>query len=116
MFLNFDTGKNTYKCVLTATALCDIEDDLGCNPINIFVLGENELPKLKDMLCILYHSIKQFNHGIKKSDIYDIFDEYVENGGSFTSLMTFLVNLFQESKFMKVNDEDKETTETEGKN
>lgn len=113
MFLNFDTGKNIYKCKLSTQALCDIEDILGCNPVNILVTDSNELPKLKSLLVILYHSMKDFNHGIKFADIYDIFDEYCANEGDFSTLLEFIMNLFEESQLIKSKG-DSTTDTTEG--
>ena len=121
MYLTFDTGKNQYNCILNTLALVDAESVLKTNPINIFVTAENELPKLNDLLVILYMSMRKFNHGIKLAEIYDIYDDYIDNGGDFTTLMVFIMNLFEESGIMKTkkspeNKTDNTEQDTESKN
>lgn len=119
MYLTFDTGKNQYDCCLNTRALVDAEAVLKTNPLNIFtIVDDGDLPKLSDLLIILYMSMKKFNHGIKTDDIYDIYDDYVANGGSLNSLMEFIMNLFIESGTIKVDKdtEQKESTEGTSKN
>lgn len=115
MYLTFDCGDKNYRCKMSTRALVDMERALGENPINIFVgMADNKMPKLEDLLIILFCSMQDLNHGIKKSDIYDIFDDYCENGGSIMSLTEFLANLLSESGIMgKPEDEKKEEAEGE---
>lgn len=98
MYITFDCGKNSYKCKLSTRSLVDMERALGENPINIFVqMSESKLPKIDVLLTMLWYSMQDLNHGIKRSDIYDIFDEYINNGGTIMTLTDFLGNLFYES-------------------
>ena len=73
-----------FKCKLTSAAVAEIESRYKCNLLQ-FVDGT---PSLTIMLDVTHKAMKKFNHGIKEKDMYDLFDEYVDNGGSQVTFMT----------------------------
>ena len=67
------------------------------------------LPPLKVMLVVIHGALQKFEHGTTLDDVYDLNDEYVENGGDQTSLlMDVIIPLFENSGFMP---RQKETTD-----
>lgn len=110
MFKIFDTGVNTYECRLTTRALVEAEVLLKTNPVNKIMPTEG-LPALGDLLMILWVSMKDMNHGVKRDDIYGIFDDYVANGGDFSSLLEFIMELFMDSGVLGKEKADEETGE-----
>lgn len=73
-----------FKCKLTSSAVTEIESRYKCNLLD-FVEG---MPSLTIMLDVTHKAIKKFHHGIKEKDMFDLFDEYVDNGGSQITFMT----------------------------
>lgn len=96
-----------YKCVLTASACVEVEQKLGKNPLTIFFDG---MPKIGDLLIVFHASLKKFQHNIKLDDCFELYDKYIEDGGSMTDFVNEVMDIFKESGFIK---EDKEN---EGKN
>lgn len=91
------TFNNRYDCKLTTRALLAIEKDLGNNPINL-IFNDGEIPQLNVMLKILYYSARKDNPQIKSfDDIVNIYDEYLEDGGSLSGLAQFIVELIENS-------------------
>lgn len=105
-----------YKLCLSTRQVCDIEEKLGVNLLKIFMPKPGEqfnLPALKVMLLIVQGALQKFHHGIKLDDVYDLFDDYVDEGYGQTELMTeVIMPLFEVSGFIPQNKEDKEPTIT----
>lgn len=117
MFTVFTTSKTSYNCHLSTRAVVKCERILGDNPINIMMsFADGKLPKLETLLTILWAALEDYNHGIKREDIYDIFDDYVAAGGSMGALMDFIATLFSESGLIGKADGENETEDDDAKN
>ena len=91
-------GDEEYKLKLTTSAVVELEKKLKGNLLNVFDLGS--VPPLNIMLGIIQAGMKKYNHGITMTKMYELFDEYVEDGGSQMSLMmNVLMPLYQVSGF-----------------
>ena len=89
-FATWVVGEEEYKLKLTTSKITEVEEKLKVGLMD--VLGNaRTLPPLKIMLSITHAAMKQFNSGIKEKDVYDIFDKYVEEGGS---QLDFFTNVF----------------------
>lgn len=105
MFKTITIDGNDYSCKLSAKSCVIIENKLNTNPLNVFANMEtNELPKLGDLLTIFWGSLQDLNHGITMDKTYTLFDKYCEEGGTITSLIVFLAEVFKESGFMESNE------------
>lgn len=101
MYTTITIKDKDYKLRLTTKACVEVEQRLGTNPLNIFMKASNgEIPKLDDLLVIWHGSMTSLNNGISLSDMYDIYDDYCEQGGSFVDLIKLLVQVFQDSGFI----------------
>ena len=90
---------NKYECKLTTRALLGIEKALGDNPVNV-------------MLTILFYSARKFNPTIKSmDDVIEIYDDYLEDGGSLMGLAEFVMELFKDSGMMNSGNTEKEEPE-----
>lgn len=108
LYTNFVVGDKEYKCKLNTKSLVNLEKRLGMNPLNIFMsLGENNLPKLEDMLIILHESLQSLEHGISMDDVYDIYDSYIECGNTFVDFIPVIMDIYKTSGLIK---EDKKST------
>lgn len=73
-----------YKLKLKTSAVCQLEDKLKCNLLNLV----DGVPPLSTMLLVTHAAMKDWEHGIKFTEVQDLFDEYCEDGGSQTDFMT----------------------------
>ena len=105
MYYEFEVGNKVYKLRLTTRNVVSLEKQLGCNPLGIFGNGET-LPKVSQMVAILYCSLQQFEHGITLNDAYDIFDKYLEEGHVMTDFVSVIIEIYRVSGIIK-----EETTE-----
>ena len=101
---------NKFECKLTTRALLGIEKALGDNPINLLFKDDSYVPSLNVMLTILFYSARKYNPTIKSmDDIIEIYDDYLEDGGSLMGLAEFVMELFKDSGMMNTSDKaDKE--------
>ena len=51
------------------------------------------------------HSTKQFNHGVKEDDCYDIYDDYLAEGHTLVDFMNVLLDVFKVSGFVSKDEE-----------
>ena len=80
-----------------------VEEKIGMNLLKVFMPdGDSDfvLPPLKVMLLLTQASLQKYENGCSIEDVYDLFDEYVDNGGDQTTFMTdVLIPLFEVSGF-----------------
>lgn len=72
-------GGVDYKMKLKTSIISRLEEKFG--GVNLMLIV-SDLPSLKNMLTIAQAAITPWHHGMKYSDIEDLFDKYVEEGGS----------------------------------
>ena len=79
-FAIWKIGEEEYKLKLKTSTLCSLEEKLGTSLLN--VLNSNGLPALSVMLTIAHYALKDYNANLKYKDVQDMFDNYIDNGGS----------------------------------
>ncbi|MCM1564925.1 MAG: DUF6096 family protein [Dehalobacter sp.] len=101
-FKEFKAGREEYRLRLGAAEIVNLEKKLKDNPLNVLLNLDGEgLPRTETLLLILHASLQRFQHGISIEDVNDIYDEYVENGGTFTDLLSEMIEVFRVSGFFK---------------
>ena len=91
-FAIWKVGEEEYKLKLTTSKITEVEERLKVGLMD--VMGTvRTLPPLKVMLTITHAAMQQFNSGIKERDVYEIFDKYIDEGGS---QLDFFSNVFME--------------------
>ena len=80
--MKVEFGKKTLSLVLDGKATVDIEKRLGKSLFGIMMSGNGgfKMPRLGEMLTILHATNQTAN--IKMADMPEMYDEYVNNGGS----------------------------------
>ncbi|HGQ8394449.1 TPA: DUF6096 family protein [Streptococcus pneumoniae] len=117
MALKYTTWKVTdekeLKLRLTSHQAATVEEKIGMNLLKIFMPEAGEeftLPPLKVMLLV-HGALQQYEHGYSLEDVYDLYDEYVDNGGDQTTFMTeVLMPLFEVSGFTPRGSKGKKTS------
>lgn len=98
-FVIWKVGNEEYRLKLKSSSICEAEESMGTSLI-AFMGSETGMPRLKDMLTITYFALKDWNHNQKLEDIYDLYDQYVEEGGSQLKFYTeIFMMIFQVSGF-----------------
>ena len=101
IYTELNIGNEAYKLRLTTRASISLEKALGYNPITLFMGIENGvMPKLGDMLIILHACLQAYHHGMTMDKVYDLFDNYVEDGHTQFDLVPVFVEVFQESGYI----------------
>ena len=85
----WEVGDKEYKLKLTAANIARLEDRYGKNIL--ILVSEDGLPPLDTMLTILQAAMLPFHHGIRLTELYDIFDAYVDAGGDQTKLLADVI-------------------------
>lgn len=113
-YYTFTVGNKEYKLRLGTRAVVNLEKRLGKNPIDVFTsLTGNQLPKTTDMMYILHASMEQLNHGVSIDSVYDIYDEYLEEGHTLADFINVVLDVFKMSGLI---DDITATEETDTKN
>ena len=118
MALKYTTWKVTdekeLKLRLTSHQAEKEKEKIGMNLLKIFMPEAGEeftLPPLKVMLLLVHGALQQYEHGYSFEDVYNLYDEYVDNGGDQTTFMSeVLMPLFEVSGFTPRGSKDKKTS------
>ena len=103
MYVDFTAGGKDYKLRLNTRNIIALEKQIGMSPLAIFD-GET-FPTITTMVCILWASLQQLNHGITLNDAYDIFDAYLEDGHDVMEFYLVILEIYKVSGLMKDNNE-----------
>ena len=103
-FALWEVGGQSYKLKLKTSAIVELESKYKTNLMNIMGSGQGGMPALSVMLDVAHAAMKDWNHGITKNGVMDIFNRYIEEGGSQLSFyMTVYMDIFTVSGFFSVN-------------
>ena len=103
-FALWEVGGQSYKLKLKTSAIVELESKYKTNFMNIMGSGQGGMPALSVMLDVAHAAMKDWNHGITKNGVMDIFNRYIEEGGSQLSFyMTVYMEIFTVSGFFSVN-------------
>lgn len=100
LYYDFEAGNKAYKLRINTRNTVLLEKLLGCNPLGIFGNGE-DIPKVTDMVAILFASLQQYHHGITMDDAYDIFDDYIADGKTATEFINVILEIYKVSGIIK---------------
>ena len=99
-FAIWEVAGKEYKMKLKTSTIKQLESKYKTNLMNIMGSGEGGMPALTVMLDIAYNAMKDWQHGIKADDVMDLFDKYLDEGGSQLQFYTSVyMNIFAVSGF-----------------
>lgn len=109
LYTTFTCKDIDYKCRLSAKACVDLEKKLGTNPLNIFmdIATSGKLPSLTTLIYILHASMTQYNHGINIDKVYEIYDDFVDEGHNLMDLVPIIMDIFKVSGFYNEDETEK---------
>ncbi len=87
-----------YKLKLKTATISQLEEKLGRSLVAVF--GTDGMPPLSIMLTIVHGAMKDWNSNIKRSNVDDLFDQYLEEGGSQLEFFaTIFMDIYKVSGF-----------------
>lgn len=103
-FALWEVGGKSYKLKLRTSAIVELETKYKTNLMNIMGTGQGGMPALSVMLDVAHAAMKDWQHGITKNEVQNIFEKYVNEGGSQLSFyMSVYMEIFAVSGFFSVN-------------
>ena len=103
-FAVWEAGGQKYRLKLKTAAVMELESKYKTNLMNIMGTGQGGMPALSVMLDVAHAAMKDWQHGITKSEVQNIFEKYVAEGGSQLSFyMSVYMDIFVVSGFFSVN-------------
>jgi hypothetical protein len=101
IYTTMTVGEKEYKLRMGATQVIELEKQLGGrNPLDyLMIIESGNLPPVTVALRILHAALQQFQHGLSFADVAKLYDQYVAEGGSYTELISKLVDVFRVSGF-----------------
>lgn len=119
MYTIFNVNNKELKLRLNARACVELEKRLGCSPLQLIMDMANgeeiNMPKLETLITILHASLQAYEHGYDLNAVYDLYDEYVDNGGSLMELFPVIMEIFKVSGFFKEEQVEEAKAEAMGK-
>lgn len=98
-FALWSIGEEEYKLKLTTAEIARLEQIYGCSLVNLLT-NNDSMPALTVMLDLVHGGLQKYHHGISREDVNELFDKYVDEGGSQTDLLSDVVmELYQVSGF-----------------
>lgn len=99
-FAIWEVNGKEYKMKLKTATIKQLEGKYKTNLMNIMGSGEGGMPALTVMLDIAYAAMKDWQHGLKADDVLNLFDQYLDEGGSQLQFYTSVyMNIFAVSGF-----------------
>jgi hypothetical protein len=100
-YVELNVGEKQYKLRLGAQQTVEVEKKLGESVLTVMMkMGDGKsLMELEKLLVILHGALQKYEHGITITNVYDIYDDFVDQGGSFMDLVEKLIDLLTVSGF-----------------
>lgn len=103
-FALWEVRGKSYKLKLKTTAIVELENKYKTNLMNIMGTGQGGMPALSVMLDVTHAAMKDWQHGITKSEVQNLFEQYVDEGGSQLAFyMSVYMEIFAVSGFFSAN-------------
>ena len=94
-YAELEVGGKTYMLRLTALAAIRLEERLGCSVYEAI----KRTDEMKILIELLYSLIESLRPEFKRSDACEVFDEYINQGGTVASLNGIISKALKSSGF-----------------
>ena len=88
-YITWEVSGNEYKLHLTASGITKLEQRFNKSLLTA-VLDEG-IPPVSTMITILQSALQKYHHGIKSYTVEEMFDAYIEAGGTQITLLRELI-------------------------
>lgn len=87
-FQVWNVGGESYRMKLGTAEISELEQKYKTNLMNVMGTGNGGMPALTVMLDVAHAAMKKYHHSIKRTDLNNLFDKYIEEGGSQLNFYT----------------------------
>lgn len=87
-FVVWTVGGEDYRLKLKSTEICQIEAKMNIDLFEALTKGK---PPLHIMLIAIQGALQSMNHKMKIADVQNLYDQYVEEGGTQLTLFTDII-------------------------
>lgn len=102
-----------YKLRLGAQDAADVEKRLGRSALDVLLamapedMDPNNMslkgmatPRVGDLCIILHGAMQKYQHGITLPQVFDLYDEHIDQGGSYEDFIGVLKDILEVSGFL----------------
>lgn len=106
IYTTLTIGEKEYKLRMSSAKVVEVEKTIGKNPLDILIGAQRgQLPLMGDTIAIFWGALTYYQHGIKREAVYDIYDEYIAEGHTYTDfILNVLVDIFVTAGYFKKDD------------
>lgn len=109
LYTEVKINEKVYKARLSSHEQVLAEREIGKSLLNIFTaVSEDNMPTLETLLIIFQHSLVKYNHGITMDEVYDIYDEYIDDGNSYVDFFQLINTILIDSGVFRVSSAEEE--------
>lgn len=107
LYVDFNAGNKEYKLKLSVGSIMALEKKINTNPAAIFGFDEDNpvIPTVTTMVCVLWASLQDMQHGISMTDAQEIFGEWLNNGHIPTDFIKVITEIYKVSGIFKQSKE-----------
>ena len=110
LYKDLKIGDKELKLRLSTRDCVALEKRLGRNPLDdLMAVEQGKLPTITYVVILLHASLQKYQSNYSMENVYDLYDEYIEEGNSLTDMLAVITDIFKVSGFFK--EPDKETPE-----
>ena len=103
--VEFKVGEKALKLGMKTRQIVALEKSLGKSPLNILMdAQEGALPPINDMLIILWAALQQYEHGYNMEAVYDLYDEFIDEGNTMMELIPIVIDVLSVSGYIKMDE------------
>lgn len=118
IYTTLKIGEKEYRLRMSSAKVVEVEKTIGKNPLDILIDAQRgQLPLMSDTMAIFWGALTYYQHGIKREAVYDIYDEYIAEGNTYTDfILNVLLDIFITAGYFKKEDIKGADEDTEEKN
>lgn len=91
-FLNWEVEGTDYKLKLTTGEISKLEQKYDMDIVSL-MMNNGQIPKLSTMLDITHAAMQKFNHGISRSEVNTIYDNWLASDEE-NNMMSFYSTVY----------------------
>ncbi|MGM9937491.1 MAG: DUF6096 family protein, partial [Candidatus Ornithomonoglobus sp.] len=103
LYTTLKIGEKDYKLRMSSAKVVEVEKEIKKNPLDILIDAQKGiLPLMSDTIAIFWGALTYYQHGINREAVYDIYDEYIAEGHTYTDfIQSVLLDIFITAGYFK---------------
>lgn len=107
LYKDLKIGDKELKLRLSTRDCVALEKRLGRNPLDdLMAVEQGKLPTITYVVILLHASLQKYQSNYTMEKVYDLYDEYIEEGNSLTDMLAVITDIFKVSGFFKEPDKE----------